>query len=123
MTFEVNLNVQAETTDELLHRLKALNEDVLAWFQGDPDLMDRTCKKCHRIQRLSYSIRNELWALLPEEWQRGTLCLECYLEILEEELEDIQEFKVDDFLGLWVVGVQVAGTLVEFPDCATDPVD
>lgn len=39
------------------------------------------CKRCGRTQRIAWSLRDEVWAQVPEEWQTKTLCLECVYEV------------------------------------------
>ena len=40
------------------------------------------CKKCGRDQRFEYSIRKEIWKLMPDRWINHVLCIECFLEEL-----------------------------------------
>jgi len=120
MTFEINLNVQAQTAEELLHQLRDLHLDVLSWFQTQPHGAHRkqTCTRCHREQRFEFSLHNEIWAMLPEEWQNSVLCIECFLEIMDDTLTDILELTPDDFYFVGAVCRKVLCIFLESPDLA-----
>jgi len=54
------------------------------------------CKKCGRDMRFEFSIRDEIWNKLPKTWKDRVLCIECFLEELNE-VEPDQEIHFDDF--------------------------
>lgn len=47
-----------------------------------------TCKRCGRIQRLAWSISDELWKKVPAYYLNKVLCLECAIDFLPELMFD-----------------------------------
>lgn len=111
--FEMSFTIRAATEEELLQKLAKFNQDVLAFFQPWPRYMHQTCKRCHRVQRFEFSLRNELWQLLPPEWHNGALCIECYAELLYEHLPDMLEFGPDDIHFAGIVSDKVFAIFVD----------
>lgn len=67
-------------------------------------MTNQTCKKCSREQRFEFSIKDEIWELLPGVWQNHVLCFECFLEELERAVPD-KRLSLNDFFFLGIVGV------------------
>lgn len=53
--------------------------------------------------RFEFSIKDKIWCKLPEKWQDKTLCIECFLELLEKEAPK-QEINLNDFHFLGIIG-------------------
>lgn len=73
------------------------------------------CKKCGRDQRFEYSIRKEIWELMPKKWVNHVLCIECFLEELASVSPE-QEIFLSDFAFL---GMLPGGILVDNPNVIT----
>lgn len=73
------------------------------------------CKKCGRDQRFEYSIRKEIWGLMPEKWINHVLCIECFTEELSKVAPDIK-ITLEDFSFL---GMLPGGILVDNPNVKT----
>ena len=65
----------------------------------------RTCKKCFKEIRFSFSIKDEIWNKLPKKWRDSILCIECFLGELEKEAPD-QKIGLTDFYFLGIVGIE-----------------
>ena len=73
------------------------------------------CKKCGRDQRFEFSIRKEIWDLMPEKWINHVLCIECFLEELEQ-VDREQIIRLSDFAFL---GLIPGGILIDNPNVQT----
>jgi len=60
------------------------------------------CKKCGRDQRFEFSICDEIWNKLPEIWQNHILCIECFLEELNNACPT-QKIQVSDFVYMCIL--------------------
>lgn len=73
------------------------------------------CKKCGRDMRFEFFIRNAIWKMLPTKWHNHVLCIECFLEELENT-SFRHHFSLEDFGFLGIIGKSFDGILVdEFP--------
>ena len=63
----------------------------------------QSCEKCGRDMRFEFSIRQDIWNKLPDNWRDKILCMECFLEELEPIAPD-QEINLNDFAFLGIVG-------------------
>jgi len=44
------------------------------------------CKKCHRNQRLIWSVKDSVWKdVVPKKFYSRVLCLECFLEFASKK--------------------------------------
>lgn len=67
----------------------------------------QTCKRCPRIQRFEFSIKDEIWNLIPEKWHNRVLCIECFLELLEENIVGKLKISLEDFEFLGIAGLDI----------------
>lgn len=73
------------------------------------------CKKCGCNSRIAFSVRDDIWAKLPDKWQNHVLCLNCFLEELEKVSPD-EEISWKTFNYLAFIGLpdnDFGGTLIE----------
>lgn len=69
--------------------------------------------------RFEFSIRKDLWEKLSDKWINRVLCIECFLEELED-IEPNQKFYLSDFAFLGVVGDHLfGGILLDDPNVIT----
>lgn len=66
-------------------------------------LKKQTCKSCSKEIRFEFSIKNGIWHKIPKKWQNKTLCIECFLELLEKEAPN-QKIELNDFYFLGAIG-------------------
>jgi len=43
-----------------------------------------TCKHCGRDQRLIWSVSDEIWGNVPQQYRNLTLCLECFIVLVPD---------------------------------------
>jgi hypothetical protein len=62
------------------------------------------CQNCFRKILIGYSVKDELWAKLPNNWHSGSLlCLECFIEELEKS-NPKQKITLNDFYFIAIIG-------------------
>jgi len=74
---------------------------------------NQTCKKCGRRQRFEYSVSDTFWARLPEKWHDKCLCIECFLEEMDETLEEDVVFGLPSVRFMGVVGDKIKARLFD----------
>jgi hypothetical protein len=63
-----------------------------------------TCHRCSRKIVIGYSVKDELWAKLPDPWFEGSvLCLECFIEEIDSA-HPTQKITLNDFYYLSFIG-------------------
>jgi hypothetical protein len=58
--------------------------------------MSQTCKKCRRVQRFEFNIRDDIWNQIDPLYRESALCIECFLEELRFANPD-QTITSEDF--------------------------
>lgn len=72
------------------------------------------CKKCGCDIRVSFSVRDDIWAKLPEKWQNHVLCLNCFLKELEKVSPNEKiNWSTFDYLAFSGLSSNFGGTLIE----------
>lgn len=76
--------------------------------------MHQTCKKCGRVQRFEFAVSDLVWRWVPEEYQYKALCIECFLELVEERVMvahlNLRDFQ---FLGIVTPSGRLSGVLLD----------
>ena len=75
--------------------------------------MHQSCKKCHRIQRLGFSVADYIWNIIPEGYRNKALCIECFLKLLDESIDAPLILDMRHFRWLGIVGLRIGGTLID----------
>lgn len=64
--------------------------------------MAQTCKKCRRVQRFEWIIRDEIWNQIDELYRDTALCFECFLEELNFANSE-QVITIEDFVFMGIL--------------------
>ena len=71
----------------------------------------QNCDRCSKEQRLKFSVQDYIWNLIPKEWHKKILCIECFLELLDKNLKQKLEIKLNDIIFFEIVGKNIKGDL------------
>ncbi len=79
--------------------------------------MQQTCKKCGRDQHFEFVVTDQIWRIIPKEFRDKALCIECFIDIMDEQVKPYGSFQmtVSDFRFLAIVGECVKGVLHNTP--------
>jgi hypothetical protein len=54
------------------------------WFDGLSDGLVLACGLCNRRPEIDYTVDDEVWAEVDDEYRRGVLCLVCLCRLIGE---------------------------------------
>jgi len=75
-------------------------------FEQIPEIPkgQQTCKRCGRSQYFEFTVKDEIWNMLPEKWRNKALCVDCFTEEMDNLLDGMKPLRLEDFNFIGIIG-------------------
>lgn len=84
--------IKKNIIDNLIDSVELLFKKIMVMFRCGRRkyvCVNQFCKKCGSEMGYDFSVPDEVWVNLPEEYQNHVLCLHCFLSEYPDKIDDL----------------------------------